>query len=72
MNGDSEIFIFSVELTTSRVGNFTRLILNLAICDDHTHIYDAYTYFRGGSLQNAAGDDFEPFFVYIYLCLFVI
>ena len=31
-NGDREIFIFSVQLTTSRIGNLTRLILNLAIC----------------------------------------
>ena len=30
-NGDSEIFIFSVQLTTSRIRNLTRLILTLAI-----------------------------------------
>ena len=34
--GDREIFIFPVQLTTSRIGNLTRLILTLAICDDHT------------------------------------
>ena len=36
--GDRGIFIFSVQLTTSRVGNLTRLIHTLAICDDHTYI----------------------------------
>ena len=30
-NGDREIFIFPVQVTTSRIGNLTRLILNLAI-----------------------------------------
>ena len=38
-NGDRDIFIFPVQLTTSRIGNLTRLILTLAICDDHTYIY---------------------------------
>ena len=27
------------ELTTSRVGNLTRLILTLAICDDYAYMY---------------------------------
>ena len=31
-NGDREIFIFPVQLTTSRTGNLTRLIHTLAIC----------------------------------------
>ena len=31
-NGDSEIFIFLVQLTTSRIDNLTRLIHTLAIC----------------------------------------
>ena len=39
MKGDREIFIFPVQLTTSRIGNLTRLILTLAICDDHTYIH---------------------------------
>ena len=39
-NGDREIFIFPVQLTTSKPGNLTRLILTLAICDDHTYISD--------------------------------
>ena len=30
-NGDREIFIFPVQLTTSRVSNLTRLILTLAM-----------------------------------------
>ena len=36
-NGDGEILIFPVQLTTSRFGSITRLILTLAICDDHTY-----------------------------------
>ena len=28
--------IFPVQLTTGRIGNLTRFILTLAICDDHT------------------------------------
>ena len=38
-NGDREIFIFPVQLTTSRFGNLTRLINNLLsimISDAHT------------------------------------
>ena len=35
-NGDREKNVFPVQLITSRVGNLTRLILTLAICDDHT------------------------------------
>ena len=38
-NGDREMFIFSVQLTTSRIGNLTRLVHTLAICDDHTYIH---------------------------------
>ena len=38
-NGDREIFIFPVQQTTGRIGNLTRLILALAICDDHTYIH---------------------------------
>ena len=37
-HGDRGIFIFPVQLTTNRIGNLTRLILTLAICDDHTYI----------------------------------
>ena len=37
-DGDREIFIFPVQLTTSRTGNPTRLILTLALCDDHAYI----------------------------------
>ena len=39
-NGDREIFIFPVQLTTSRIGNLTRL----AICDGHTY---KHTYIQG-------------------------
>ena len=46
-NGNREImFIFAVQLTTSRIGNLTRLIHTLAICDDHTYIH---TYMRSDS-----------------------
>ena len=38
-NGDREIFIFSVQLTTSRIGNLTRLILALAIFDNYTYLH---------------------------------
>ena len=39
-NADREIFIFSVQLITGRIGNLTRLILTLAICVTiHTHIH---------------------------------
>ena len=34
-NGDREKYIFPLQLTTSRIGSHTRLILTLAICDDH-------------------------------------
>ena len=37
-NGDREAFIFPVQLITSRIGNFTRLVLTLAICDGYTYI----------------------------------
>ena len=36
--GDREIFICPVQLTTTRTGNLTRLILTLVICDDHTYV----------------------------------
>ena len=38
-NGDREILIFPVQLTTSRIGNLTRLILTLAVCEEHTYIH---------------------------------
>ena len=34
-NEDREIFIFPVQLTTSRIGNLTRLIHTLLLCGDH-------------------------------------
>ena len=37
--GDTEIFIFPVQVTTSRIDNLTRLILTLAICNDDTYIH---------------------------------
>ena len=38
-NEDREIFIFPAQLATSRIGNFTRLILTLAKCNDHVYIH---------------------------------
>ena len=35
----STVLISPVQLTTSRIGNLTRLILTLAICDNHTYIH---------------------------------
>ena len=37
-NGDMEIFIFPVQLATSRIGNHIRSILTPATCDGHTYI----------------------------------
>ena len=39
-NADRDTFIFPVQLTTSRIGNLTRLIHTLAICMSiHTYIH---------------------------------
>ena len=38
LNGDRKMFIFFVQLTTSRIGSLTRFIHTLAISDDHTYI----------------------------------
>ena len=62
-NADREIFIFRVQLTTSRIGNLTRLIHTLAICvtihayisgcDENTrdgkHAQDIHTYYMDTS-----------------------
>ena len=37
-NANREIFILSVQLVASRIGNLTQLIHILAICDNHTYI----------------------------------
>ena len=40
---DREIFIFPVQLTTSRIGNLTYLVdISLAICDGHTYTHTSY------------------------------
>ena len=36
--------VFLVQLTTSRMGNLARLILTLAICDDHIRIHAPRTW----------------------------
>ena len=38
-NADREIFIFHVQLTTSRIGDLTRMIHTFAISDDNTYIH---------------------------------
>ena len=51
-NGDDrEILFFRIQLTTSRIGKFSRLILALAIYDDHTYIYTIYCQAECGLLQ---------------------
>ena len=47
MNADREIFIFTVQLTTSKAGNLTRSIHTLAICVtihiiDTVHVDDIF------------------------------
>ena len=42
-NGDREILSNSVQLATSRIGNLTRLIFTLAICNGHRYMY-GHTY----------------------------
>ena len=43
-NGDREIFIFPVQLATSRIGNLTRLIPYTCYMYDHTYIGYIYIY----------------------------
>ena len=38
-NGNREIYIFPVQLTTSRIGNLARLILTLEVCVMTIRIY---------------------------------
>ena len=47
-SGDREIFVFPVELTTSRIGNLTRLILTLAtyLC---IYVYYVMTPYRSST-----------------------
>ena len=42
-DADRAIFIFPFQLTTCRIGNLTRLIHTLAICDDHIYILLLYS-----------------------------
>ena len=44
-NGDREIFIFPVQLTTCRIGNLTRLIHTLAICVTVPYRYFQHAHF---------------------------
>ena len=54
-NGDREILIFPVQLTTSRIGNLTRLILTLATYDHHTYKHTYYNTVPTKSLRNIDG-----------------
>ena len=52
------MLIFSFQLTTNRIGNLTRLILALAICDDYAYIGPRDRKERTGSgaeLESGAG-----------------
>ena len=54
-NGDREEFMFLVQLTTSRIGNLTRLIPTLAICDDHTLSMLSFEHNQREGLQITVG-----------------
>ena len=60
-NGDREMLFFTVQLYTSRIGNLIRLILTLAICDDHTYIHTyclcaaRFIYFSPSSADHERG-----------------
>ena len=45
--------IFPVQLTTGRIGNLTRLIHTLAICDDHTSMHNVWKYSMHFYINNA-------------------
>ena len=48
---DREILFFRIQLTTSRIVKFSRLVLTLAICYGHTYIYTIYCLAECGLLQ---------------------
>ena len=49
---DREIFfIFPIQLTTRKIGNHTRLILTLAICDDCTYKHTCCMVYAEDSLR---------------------
>ena len=54
-NGNREIFIFFVQLSTSRIGNLTRFIYNLLylICDDYS--YSVYSKVKLSTLLRISG-----------------
>ena len=58
-NADREIFIFPVQLTTSRIGNLTRLIHALAVCVTiHTIcvcVFSSHPFWTSSSLDVPAG-----------------
>ena len=51
--GERGIFIFPVQLTTSRIGNLTRLIHTLlpGMCDDHTSLSHTHYWYEVGMLK---------------------
>ena len=58
-NGDREEFIFSLQLTTCRIGNLTRLIHNLAVCvtiHTYIHTYIHPSHWGRGRGGNGDGD----------------
>ena len=58
-NGDRGIFIFPVQLTTSRIGNLTRLIDTLAICMTTqcvcVCVFSSHPFWTSSSLDVPAG-----------------
>ena len=58
--GDREIFIFPVQLTTSRIGNLARLIYTLATCDDHTYIHTyIHTHIHTYNVQYGTDNEYK-------------
>ena len=53
------ILDFPVQLTTSRISNLTRLILTLAVCDDHTYINTAILLSASYRVSGAVYPDFN-------------
>ena len=47
------------QLTTSRIGNLTRLIITLAICDDHAYVYTVFGKLEGAVRGGRGGKEKE-------------
>ena len=58
--------IFPVQLTLSRIGNPTRLIHTLAICDDHTYIHTYYVLLNTDKRSKDGGREGVLYMGHIY------